>query len=161
LIHHLTTVCGGNVHARGVVEITCSSTACNKCWQVADHSWNSYWYTDNIVNSWIQFDFKNRSVSPSHYTLKSDGNGYHHLLEWTVAGSGDGASWDPIDYRKTQELNGNYITKTFALSVSSGTRFYRYIRLTQTGKDSNGKDYLLLAAVEFFGRMTHYSSLPL
>jgi hypothetical protein len=162
LIHHLTKVCGGNVCERGVVDITCSSTEYNKCLQVADHDWNDYWYTNSVANSWIQFDFKNRRVSLTHYTLKSDGCNGHHLLEWTVAGSRDGVSWDPIDCRKTQELNGNYITKTFALSTSlSGTPFYRYIRLTQTGKSSNNNDYLMLAVVEFFGRMTDHSGLPL
>jgi hypothetical protein len=161
LIDHLTKVCGGNVHERAVIEITCSSTQYNKCWQVADHSWNDYWFTNGVANSWIQFDFKNRKVSLTHYTLKSDGGGCH-LLEWTIAGSHDGASWDPIDCRKTQELNGNYITKTFALSASStGTRFYRYIRLTQTAKNSNGDNFLQLTGVEFFGRMADHSGLPL
>jgi hypothetical protein len=162
LIHHFTTICGGNVHERGVVEITSSSNGYNKCWQVADHNWTNYWTTTSSPNSWIQFDFKNRNVSLTHYTLKSDGEGNHHLLEWTIAGSREGALWDPIDCRKTQDLNGNYITKTFALSVSStGTPFYRYIRLTQTGKNSSNYDNLLLAAVEFFGRMTDNSGLPL
>jgi hypothetical protein len=161
LIHHLTKVCGGNVCERGIVDITCSSTVRNKCCQVADHDWNDYWYTNGVANSWIQFDFKNRCVSLAHSTLKSGGSGYH-LLEWTVAGSRDGVSWDPIDCRKTQELNDNYITKTFTLSASmSGTRFYRYIRLTQTGKNSSGCDFLMLAVVEFFGRMADHSGLPL
>jgi hypothetical protein len=38
VIHYLTKVCGGNVHERGLVDITCSSTGYNKCWQVADHN---------------------------------------------------------------------------------------------------------------------------
>jgi hypothetical protein len=79
------------------------------------------------VNSWIQLDVKNQSVSLTHYTLKSD----DHLLEWTIAGSRDSASWDSIDCRNMHEVNSHYITKTCAVSASSaGTRFYRYIRLT-------------------------------
>jgi hypothetical protein len=107
LIHHLTKVCGGNVCERDIGNITCSSTAYNKCCQVADHDWNNYWFTNSIANSRIQFDFKNRNVSLTHYTLKSDGFGNDHLLEWTVAGSRDDVSWDSIDCHKTQELNGN------------------------------------------------------
>jgi hypothetical protein len=41
---------------------------------------NSYKSTKKLGNSWIQSDFKNRSVSLSYYTLKSD-DGIHHLLE--------------------------------------------------------------------------------
>jgi hypothetical protein len=42
-----------------------------------------------------------------------------------------------IDARNTQDLNGNYITKTVKWS-SPGTRFYRDIHLIQTGNDSSG-----------------------
>jgi hypothetical protein len=155
LIDHLTSICGGNVHERGVVEITCSSTGRNNCWQVANFDWNDYWHSSNSANSWIQFDFKNRDVSLTHYTLKSDGHNGHHLLQWRLAGSRDGTTWESIDVRKTQELNGNYITKTFSCSVpSDGSRFYRYIRLTQTGKNSSGHDRLMLGNIEFFGTMS-------
>jgi hypothetical protein len=82
----------------------------------ADHDWNDYWYTLGSANLWIQFDFKTRRVSFTHYTLKSDGSGCSHPLEWTIAGSCDGTSWDSIDCRKTQDSNGNDITKTDDLS---------------------------------------------
>jgi hypothetical protein len=155
LIDYLTSICGGNVHERGAVEITCSSNDYNNCWQVANFDWNNYWHSKNCANSWIQFDFNNRDVSLTHYTLKSDGHASCHLLQWTLAGSRDGTTWELIDVRNTQELNGNYLTKTFSCSVpSDGSRFYRYIRLTQTGKNSSGHDVLMLGNVEFFGTMS-------
>jgi hypothetical protein len=162
LIAHLTSVCGGNVHERGLVEITCSSNSYNNCWQVVNYDWNGYWYSSNSANSWIQFDFKNREISLTHYTLKSDGESGNHLLQWTLAGSRDGQTWGSIDARDTQDLNGKFITKTYSCSVSSdGSRFYRYIRLTQTGKNSTGQDFLQLGNVEFFGRMHDQRSVPL
>jgi hypothetical protein len=113
----------------------------------------------NSPNSWIQFDFKDRFVSLTHYVLKSDGNWRDHLMEWTISGSNDGSSWTIIDSRKTQDLNGEYITKQFEcgdkLSVSP---FYRYLRLTQTGKNSYGDDYLGLANIEFFGSIVNSMS---
>jgi hypothetical protein len=84
LIHHLTAVCGGNVYERSAVEITCSSTHRSNCWQVVDSGWNDWWESNNQTNSWIQFDFKTRSVALTHYTLKSESDGGHHLLEWNL-----------------------------------------------------------------------------
>jgi hypothetical protein len=151
LIHHLCSECDGNVHERGVVNITCSSRERSQCWQVVNYEWNDYFYTQNSPNSWIQFDFKDRLVCLTHYALKSDGH-YGHLVEWTVSGSKDGNSWTIVDYQKTQALNGRLLTKLFECGdKSSDSEFYRYFRLTQTGKNSSGTDYLLLSNIEFFG----------
>jgi hypothetical protein len=156
LIAHLTELCGGNVHAKGAVNITCSSTARNQCWDVVNYAWNDYWYAYNSQNNWIQFDFKDRVVSITHYTLKSDGQGGHHLLEWAVQGSMDGLSWADLDRRHTQELNSDYVTKIFSCDATfSQPHFYRCIRLLQTGKSSSGNDYLMLANFECFGSMVN------
>jgi hypothetical protein len=117
-----------------------------------NYDWNNYFYTQNSANGWIQFDFKDRSVSLSHYALKSDGDDSCHLLQWGLSGSNDGNDWTILDERNTQDLNGNYVTKMFRCNeTSSVSQFYRDIRLTQTGKNSSGHDYLLLANIEFFG----------
>jgi hypothetical protein len=133
------------------VNITSSSDCVNKCYQVADQEWNSFWYTNCVARSWIQFDFKESSVCLTDYRLKSDGHGSHHLVQWEIEGSEDGNGWERIDARNTQDLNGNFITKTFKCS-SPGNRFYRYIRLIQTEKNSSGGDNLMLCNIEFFGR---------
>jgi hypothetical protein len=155
LIHHLCDESQGNVHERGVVNITCSSRARNECWQIVNYDWNDYFYTQNLANSWIQFDFKDRLVSLTHYSLKSGGASGYHFLEWTISGSNDGNSWTIVDDQKTQVLNGKYITKLFECgdksSVSSFSPFYRYLRLTQTGKNSSKNDHLDLSNIEFFG----------
>jgi hypothetical protein len=158
-INYLTSLCGGNVHERGVVNITSSSDNRNKCWEVVNFDWNNYWYSHTIPRSWIQFDFKTRNVFVTHYTLKSAGHNGYHLLQWTLAGSRDRQTWESIDSRQTEDLKGNYITKTFSCSNQSGeARFYRYIRLTQTGNDSSGRDHLMLSNFELFGKMRR--SLP-
>jgi hypothetical protein len=88
--------------------------------------------------------------------LKSDGHSANHLLQWEVTGSIDKITWVVIDTQNTQELNGNWITKIFSCPDNpSGPRFYRYIRLTQTGKESSGNYYLLLGNIEFFGSMSN------
>jgi hypothetical protein len=156
LISHLTDLCGGNVHAKDFVTISCSSTSYNQCWDVVNYDGDHYWFTNSSPNSWIQFDFKDRFVSLSHYSLKSDGNSGSHLVQWTLQGSMDGNSWTDLDRRNTQELNGNYLTKLFQCDPpesSSPPPFYRYVRLIQTGKYSFGCDYLLLGNFECFGCM--------
>jgi hypothetical protein len=73
------------------------------------------------------------------------------LVQWEIEGSEDGNEWEHIDARSTQDLNGQYLTKTFKCS-SPGTRFYRYIRLIQIGRNLATNDYLMLCNIEFFGR---------
>jgi hypothetical protein len=159
LIHHLCQKYDGNVHERCVVNITCSSNYRNNCWQVVNYDWNDWFETQNSPNSWIQFDFKDRLVSLTHYALKSDGDWSYHLLEWTISVSNDENSWTIVDHQKTQDLKGQYITKLFeCCDQSSNSKFYRYFRLTQTGKDSSGNDYLDLSNIEFFGSIVKPTS---
>jgi hypothetical protein len=156
LIAHLTELCDGNVRAKGALDVSCSSTERNQCWDVVNYAWNDYWYTRHSPNSWIQFDFKDRVVSLTHYALKSAGHSNNHLLEWAVQGSTDGLSWTDLDRRQTQDLNNNYITKIFSCdATASQPHFYRFIRLQQTGKNSSGSDYLMLANFECFGSMAN------
>ena len=105
------------------------------------------------TNSWVQFDFKSRRVCLSHYSLKSDGYGGFHLLSWAIEVSDDGSTWEAVDERNTQDLNGNYVVRTYACSKRSD-RFVRFVRLRQTGKDSYGEHFLMLSAIEFFGKLT-------
>jgi hypothetical protein len=150
LIHRLTEMCGGNVHERGEVDITCSGNGYNSCHQVAGE-WSSWWHTTNAEVAWLQFDFKERRICVSHYALRSGGDGGWHMLEWTVEGSQDGFTWDPLDSRKTTELKGTFNAAVFACPATASQRFYRYVRLTRKGTDSNGSKYLRLSRVEFFG----------
>jgi hypothetical protein len=50
------------------------------------------------------------------------------------------------------------VTKVFGCESSSVSQFYRYIRLTQTGKSSCECNYLMLGNIEFFGTMVNSSN---
>lgn len=149
---HLRTECGGNVHDKGIVAITASADGWNKCYQVTDYDWNSYWCSRDSPGSWIQFDFKDSRLSVSGYTIKSDGNGMSHLLKWAIEGSNDGNEWICLDCRDTQKLNGNSRIKNFTCSQQN-SEFFRYVRLRQTGKNSSDCDFLVLTNIEFFGSL--------
>jgi hypothetical protein len=158
LICYLCEQCGGNVHEKGLIDITCSSRSHNQCWQVVNYGWTDYFYTENRPNSWIQFDFKDRVVSLTHYALKSHSGEINWFVEWTLQGSMNGNTWSVLDTRNTQELKGKSITKIFECqSISSVSEFYLYIRLTQTGETSHGEDYLILTNIEFFGSIANAS----
>jgi hypothetical protein len=88
----------------------------------------------------------------TNYTIKSDGHSGHHLLQWALSGSVDGHTWITLDQRNTQDLNANYVVKSYACeSVQSPAPFFRFIRLTQYGVDSSGWQHLLLSKLELFG----------
>jgi hypothetical protein len=86
-------------------------------------------------------------VRPTHYTIKG-----WYPKSWVVESSLDGEAWTEID-RKTNNVDfkaNNWATASFAISKSAECRF---IRLTQTGKNHGGNDYLAIQAFEFFGTL--------
>ena len=133
---------------KGVVKITASSHMCNQCHQVTDYAWNEYWVTNDEPNSWICFDFKEKRLCLTGYSLKS-GESYY-LLHWVIEGSDDGDSWHKLDRRDARDLKGKYVTKTFECEFKDPKSF-RYIRLRQTGKNIWENDHLCLSEIEFFG----------
>jgi hypothetical protein len=155
ILASLTRQFGGNVHTKEIVEIKASSTQYHQCQQVADYAWTSYWHSRNMINSWIQFDFKDRRISVAHYSIKSDGEGNSHLAKWSLAGSEDAESWTVLDERDTQDLDGSYVVKTYECQ-SHRSSCFRFIRLTQTRLNSSKNQHLMLANVEFFGGVCYF-----
>ena len=155
IISHLREECGGNVHQRGVVNITASHNGHNQCYQVTDYDWTDFWgANDNKPNSWICFDFKEKRVKLSGYSLKSMplDPSYAHPIQWVIEGSNDGSEWREIDRRNTQDLNGKSIVKTYSCG-GGGSESFRYLRLRQTGKNACGCDQQYLSSIEFFGTL--------
>ena len=101
----------------------------------------------------MQFDFKSRRVCLSQYSLKSDGSRWGHLLSWVIEVSDDGSTWEVVDERNTQDLNGEYLVRTYECNRRSD-RFVRYVRLRQTGENSGCGYCLYLSEIEFFGKLT-------
>jgi hypothetical protein len=157
ILSHLTKSCGGNVHEKGVVNITSSGDERNMCSQVADHGWNDYWYSHDAPASWICFDFKDKSLSLRHYTLKSGGNPYQPFVHWEIEGSNDGSptgTWKSLDSRNayvTKDFSGTFVVKSYSCTHVNSNEFFRFIRMRQSGKNMYGKDYLMLCNIEFFG----------
>jgi len=143
-----------NLAESGDVDVTASS--------VADNSYGpknvlkndkSCWYSQNIPNSWIQFDFKQRKVSIASYSM----NDRYKAKSWKVEGSTDGLAFeiidnkaDTTDFRESEGIyNDPSSMKNFP--VQQNNKYYRYIRITSTGKNWNNTDFFTLIRVEFFG----------
>jgi hypothetical protein len=156
IVSHLTSECGGNVHTEGIVSVTSSNNSSTR-YRVVEDSDSSF-LSDYDDHSWIQFDFKNRKISPTHYTLQSAAYGSNYrLAKWAMDGSNDGVSWINLDRRETDDLIGNAAVKSYECqSRESCTSFFRLIRLTQTENDASGYNAFRLGRLVLFGKMSEW-----
>jgi hypothetical protein len=160
IIHALTVRAGGNVHEKGVIEISGSGN-CYENYEsmpfvVANHQTEERWASENSPNSWIRFDFKNRRIGLSHYTLRSRyDTDQHHLMAWVVEGRNDDREkWVTLDERNTsdtRDLVGRGKMKTYECRSVDKSKAFRYIQVRLTEKDSSNRYFVVLSAVEFFG----------
>jgi hypothetical protein len=158
ILHHLSSKCGGNVHTKGLVAITASTTHFGypEPVTIADFAKPSTWISHNSANSSVMFDFKELLVSIDGYSVKSGAHS-HWLQAWEIEVSNDGNSWKTRDKRSTQELKGSNVTKYFECA-SPSSAFHRFVRLRQTGINGAGCHNLEIANLEFFGRLRRAES---
>jgi hypothetical protein len=104
-------------------------------------------------NNWICYNFKERRIAPTHYTIRTYGDdlGSFHLKSWLVETSTDGQSWREVDYQADNEqLNDERCIGTFAVTGGGECRF---IRLVNIGRNHYGNDQLAITAWEIFGTL--------
>jgi len=114
---------------------------------------DSRWQSKDIPNSWIQYEFKERKVSITSYSMNLNWKS----KSWKVEGSTDGSTFEIIDNKVDntdfQNSNGNFndpsAQKNFP--VQPNNKYYRYIRITSTSKTWSNKDYFAPYRIEFFG----------
>ena len=154
IMSYLRERCNGNVHDKGIVEITSSSSDYSQCHRLVDYGWGNSWRSKDEPNSYVQFDFKDNRVALTGYSIKSDGSGWRHLCNWVIEASVNGEKWEVLDSRNTKDLCGKYIVKTYQCNHRSD-ELWRFFRLRQTGSNSSGNNYLYLSEIEFFGTLKH------
>jgi hypothetical protein len=138
------------VHDRGIVDISSSSTASSHAKNAADLQSTSFFHSENAAGQWLCYDFKDRRVIPTHYSIHAHSSNYY-LRSWVLEGSVDGSSWVCLDDQKDNSTtNSGHPIGTFAVSVRSE---WRFLRLRQTGKNANRNDNLTLFAFEIFGQL--------
>ena len=104
-------------------------------------------------NSWIKFDFIERKVKPTFYSIKTTGNQRNemHLKNWVIEGSNDDKNWEILDSRNNENILNNISAEnTFQMNKEIKDH-YRYIRLKQTGPNWSGTHQLGIMKFEIFG----------
>ena len=168
IIAHLTRECGGNVHRKGIVEVTGRSVyrLAEPPEHAVDLSTDSEFHSRQLGAQWICYDFKERRVIPTSYTVKSIesnymdadeaevfGVGWSHLKSWQVEVSNDKRNWKVIDDRRdNSDLNRSRAIANFKVSHVPEEGF-RFIRLIVTGPNHCGDYQLSLTALEIFGAL--------
>lgn len=144
-----------NPHKEGLVTVTSSGDHDRErpCYRVLDRNWG-HWPSKNEPNSWIQFDFMNKSVCLECYAMKSDAcvDMKYHLHSWILLGSNDTKSWQILDAQmNTDTLLGAYKVGVYHRNAKHD-EFFRYFKIVATGPAYGLCDYnFRLAEVEFFG----------
>jgi hypothetical protein len=168
IIAHMTRECSRNVHDRHVVDVTCGSFEKTT---VKDH--DPKWAPQNAANletgpglcsafrddkgdiphgrnSWFCYDFKERAIVPTHYTIRSHGC-IGPPKSWLVETSADKENWQEVAREEdNKRLNGTYFTGAFA--VADGGE-YRFIRLVNIGRNHPGNDILAISVWGIFGML--------
>lgn len=160
IIHSMTKECGGNVHDKGVIIATSSSakrTDVEAKYALELDNNHSYFFSENEKDSWIKYDFKEKKVIPSFYSIRSypSSSGSEHLKNWVIEGSNDDCNWQILDSQSSVNcLNNRSAFYTFQikkkLNLNEG---FQYLRLRQTDRNATGRFDLSLSALEFFGEI--------
>lgn len=159
LLRHLTNETGSNIHDNGTIEITSNDITSDSCHpkNLVDYQKDNYYNTNSKGNAFICFDFKEKSVNLSSYSIKSNGNsdGSNNLRNWVIEVSNNRQEWEETDRRTNDSsLNGNNIIFLFNVQ-NQNNKFYRFIRLRQTGETSGSPNnqYFWFKNIEFYGKM--------
>ena len=106
-------------------------------------------------NSWVQFDFGQYRVAPTHYALRHYASwDTEALRSWTLEGSEDGTTWCLLSMvQNDASLNQRGATHTWATNQLFAGVHFRYLRLTQRGPNSNRHHFLALSGFEVHGAL--------
>ena len=154
IITHLTRVYGGNVHDKGIVTVTGSSLFANgaQTRYAVEFGTDTWFASEDKPDSWICYDFKERRVTPTSYSIRTGTDNCPR--SWVLEGSNGGGSWEIIDHRDNNfDLKGCLVTHNFQISHPPSKSF-SFIRLCQTGKNHDGRDFLALTSFEIFGTLS-------
>lgn len=159
IIAHLTERFHGNVHDKGVIEVTGTTPHSNDVTSygprhAVDLGSEKNYYSQHSQNSYLCYDFKERRVIPTSYSLRSNGWGgrsHYHPKSWVFEVSNDGNSWTELDHRDdSEDLNDKFAIHNFEISSTSRNTF-RFIRLRQTAANRHGSEELIINSMEIFG----------
>lgn len=158
IIHYLTEKTGGNIHKNGTIELTSNSTISSANHQepenVLDYQSNScFGAKSGSKDFWVCFDFKNRKIEITDYTIQSYRFSSGHLKNWVLETSKDNENWTQIDQHSDDlALNGMNKIASFKANPKG---FARYCRIRHTGEFWDYRPFASpgFSKIEFYGRL--------
>lgn len=160
LFHELTKKAVNNIYLERAVEITGNKSK-GKFSSLVDFGYEGHSYqSDNDENSFLCFDFIDKLIEVSAYSIKSSNNSRPSFLSsWVVEGSNDRMKWSELDsHSKDTSLWSKEKICTFAVqkNAEQSEHCFRFIRLRMTGKSMNNDFCLEIQNIEFFGKLFYY-----
>ena len=150
IIHHLTLEFDSDF-LKTIMEVRASSQQ-NQASNLLRFD-NCSFTSDDTPNQWILYDFKERRVTLTSYSIYPGSN---YPKSWVLEVSNDDSKWEVVDRRENNhdfKVKGP-VPRNFAISApQSGAS--RFIRLSQTGKNHSGNDRLYIYAFEVFGTLSN------
>lgn len=149
IIKYLTDKTGGNIHDNNTIEVTSNSFSSHPKNLLDFNSNNYYGAGHEWKDIWICYDFKEKKVKLTNYSINSiRGNSSHHLKSWVIEVSNDNSHWKQIDHQEDcQKLNGTDLKSTFAVQSND---FSRYVRLKNIAEPYGGNQ-LWFHSIDFYG----------
>jgi hypothetical protein len=116
IIPYLTSEHGGNVHDQQIVNVFGSSVnGSQEAKHAVDFLSSSHFCSINEPNQWLCYDFKNRKVRPTHYSIQPHSDNWYG---WIFEGSLDGSTWTELDgHTDDQTMNSNHPIGIFTVST--------------------------------------------
>lgn len=114
-----------------------------------------HFFSANVSNSWICFNFLNHQIIPSTYTIMSGPYSQNdgHQKSWVIECSNDEDDWTIVDEQQDCSFLNDYnAVHTFNISKKVNKPF-KFIRLRQTGLTTSGTNLLILSAFEVYGEL--------
>lgn len=145
--------------AKGItINVTSSSVFGGSEKNVIDFSNKNESYNSmSQPNTWVLYDFKERKVKPSHYTIMSDHwidslPGRFRPQSWVIEGSNDKQYWTKLDvHLNDKSLDSQSVIKTFSIQNNNNNEYFQYLRIRQTDINTGGDHILRFSSLEYFG----------
>ena len=106
-------------------------------------------------DGWIEFDFGERKINLSSYTLRSCCSGAGSEIfpkSWRIVGSNDGEKWDELDHQVNNSSLRIKLQQHRFECQNKNSNYYKLIRYIQEDStNSNYKYYIFFTCIEFFG----------
>lgn len=150
----MTNQTGSNIHDNGTIEISSNSISNSSKHpkNSVDYQNTNIYHSKNDSNSYVLFDFKNRSFQISSYSIQSAPSNTVHLKNWVVEVSEDNQKWQEIDrHSNNSQLNECNIKCRFEIN-NPQTKFSRFLRIRQTG-EVWFLNYFGICFIEFYGKL--------